>query len=75
MSTSNPNPFEEKNTRFVARLKGHPGKQDKPKTKSESPISKRKPFADSENYCCVPNEKSNSIYLSEAPISGKFLNQ
>lgn len=74
MHSSIQNPFDERNTRFVARVRNHPGQPDSARGKSGSPPTKRKNFNDHQSYSCIPNTKSNSIYLTDGSFSGKFLN-
>jgi len=74
MNPSMSNPFDERNTRFVARVRNHPGKPDSARGKSGSPQTKRRLFNDNQNYCCIPNPKNNCIYLSDTSFSGRFLN-
>jgi hypothetical protein len=68
------NPYDERSTRFVARLRTAGPISDNSRSKSSSPNAKKKPFLDTQNYCCVPNFRNNSIYITDSPFSGKLLN-
>lgn len=73
MSAHPSDPFEDRNTRFVVRVRNHGAKADE-SFKASSPKSSRKLFNDNQNYSCIANTKNNSIYLSETVFSGKLLN-
>ncbi len=66
-------PYSNRNTWFVAKLRNAQSKKGENSSDFFSP-KKRKAFHDDGNYACVPNVHNNSLYLSEAPYSGRFLN-
>lgn len=66
--------YDERNTRFVARIRNHRGYEKQKHTKTNSPPIKRKRFNDNEHYSCISNPKNNAVYLSDSTYSGKFLN-
>jgi len=73
MSAHTTDPFQDRNTRFVVRVRNHGSKGDE-SFKVGSPKSSRKLFNDSQNYSCIANTRNDSIYLSDTVFSGKLLN-
>ena len=67
------NPFSNRNTWFVAKLRNVPIKNTDIQPRFSSP-KKKKAFNENANYACIPNFNNNSIYLNEATYSGKLLN-
>lgn len=72
MSLQSTNPFEDRNSHFVIRVRNTPSTSEE--VKISSPKSSRKLFNDNDTYSCIPNPKNNSIYLIENSLSGKLLN-
>lgn len=74
MTSQQGNAFNERNTRFVVRIRNHPtGANDSSRVISPKSGNK-KLFSENQVYSCISNPKNNSIYYNDSGYSGKLLN-